>query len=58
MDIKILKEDTSEGETHYGFQIRKHGFRSSPPVISNWFISVEGLEKQLNHHIKQYLGAS
>ena len=56
MDIKILKEKMSNGETHYGFEITNHGFKGHLPTISNWFSTVDGFERTLIHHIEQHIG--
>ena len=46
----------ANGEWHYGFEIINHGFKGHLPTISNWFATKEGFEKQLLHHIQQYIG--
>lgn len=58
MDVKILKEKLENGEWYYGFEIKNHGFKGHPPVLSNWFATQEGFEKQILHYIGQYIGRS
>lgn len=55
MKIEVRKEKLNN-EIIFSLEISEHNFKGHLPVITNSFVSVEGLTKYLNHYIGQYLG--
>lgn len=56
LKIEVGKEKTASGSEVLTLKLEGHGLKGHDPVLTNSFISVEGLIKWLGHYIGQYVG--